>query len=523
MLAGCRSSNNAEPTTTAAPASGNVASSDAAQDATEPEKEPEPAAPTPLSIFTIDSYYNAITYAVGDLPAQKIMEEATNTKLTWNVLSSAEYDEQLPLRTSVGLDLEDIIYRGPDDGLYDRGIMAELSPYITEENAPNILRTMRENPDMAASMRFRDGIYKIPIMMRGYPSLDCLWIRKDWLDKVGLEVPKTVDEYIDALAAFRDNDANGNGRKDEVFGVSGGYFNYFSNAFDMHYAQGYWSINDQGKAEYDFLMDRGLQYLTALNTMWTKGVLDPEIFAMPYDTFVAEISNNQLGGAVWYAWSKSFFEGYAKEVDPDAEYVIAVLEGPYGRQKYYKQQEFAGGIIVTSNCEDPAAAVRFCDFFFSPEGIDLTNWGIEGLSYEIVNGEKRPTEYISNNPDGLTPTEAQATIGMGINLPRVLDLEANFAQSDAASVDEMMTKVVPYLESMDSYLYAPVTSDEQNTLSKIGADFITYRDEMIAKFITGEEPLSNYSAFQEQIKALGIELEGQVIEARQARALETAK
>jgi len=475
--------------------------------------------PGEISVSMIESWYAAVSYGNGDMPVQQAIEEATNLTITWNVMPGAEYVEAMQVRMGAGVDLDDIIMTMQPLGSYlERGLMVNLDPYITPEAAPYLTQMIIDYPNLRNAMFFEDGLYNLPVFMDNFPALESVWIRNDWLQAVGLPIPKTVDEYVDALVAFQENDVNGSGVKDEMvvaFGFdTGTYQTYFGNVFHMNFGQMYWSINAAGKAEHDYMTDRGLEYLTVMNKMYELGVLDPEYVDMPIDTMIARIANDQASSLVWYPWSKSWLESF----QPDADYTIAVLEGPYGRQQYYKQQEFQGYGFVTSFCEDPSLAVRIFEFYLaSPEGQILSNWGVEGITWEWDGNERRFTDFVTANPEGLANSDAQRSIGMGLNLPNRFDLDAYFAAYDESDLAEQ-AKVVPFLQGFDGFMYILPNGEEADLMATVGKDIDTYILEMTAKFIAGIEPLSKYSEFQDNLIALGIEQIGATYDARQSRS-----
>jgi putative aldouronate transport system substrate-binding protein len=84
---------------------------------------------------------------------------------------------------------------------------------------PNLKAYMAKNPGLKGMMTAIDGkIYGLPNINECYHCGYCekMWINKDWLDKLGLKVPTTTDEFYAVLKAFRDKDPNGNDKKDEI-------------------------------------------------------------------------------------------------------------------------------------------------------------------------------------------------------------------------------------------------------------------------------------------------------------------
>lgn len=113
--------------------------------------------------------------------------------------------------------LPDII-QGNKNDINKNAVEGALIPLedLIKEYAPNIQKVFDEHPEYIAGSVASDGkLYYIPSLYEGKPSMG-FYIRQDWLDKLGLETPTTLDEYYNVLKAFREQDPNGNGKKDEV-------------------------------------------------------------------------------------------------------------------------------------------------------------------------------------------------------------------------------------------------------------------------------------------------------------------
>ena len=74
-------------------------------------------------------------------------------------------------------------------------------------------------------------------------------------------------------------------------------------------------------------------------------------------------------------------------------------------------------VITPDPCEDPEKVAQFLNYGYTKEGHMLYNFGIEGESYEMVDGKPIYTDYVLNNPDGLTANQAlseyQLAVGNG--------------------------------------------------------------------------------------------------------------
>ncbi len=112
-----------------------------------------------------------------------------------------------------------------------------------------------------------------------------LWLRKDWLDALDLEVPKTLDEIAAVLEAFVNEDPDGNGQNDTVGLVVqatnpvNGYGNNYGlesvfNAFDVFPTQ--WLTDDEGKVYYGSTDPKMKDALTLLADWYQRGLIDKQ-------------------------------------------------------------------------------------------------------------------------------------------------------------------------------------------------------------------------------------------------------
>ena len=153
-------------------------------------------------------------------PALKRMEELTGIHIEWECVPDAGFTEKRNLAFASD-DLPDIILRAkisPQEEMKyaANGQLVALDEYL--DYAPNLSALIEQDDAIRKGITMPDGhIYSCPQLNNTEGNLiHHYWINKTWLDNLGLEAPTTVDELYDVLVAFRDNDPNGNGQKDEI-------------------------------------------------------------------------------------------------------------------------------------------------------------------------------------------------------------------------------------------------------------------------------------------------------------------
>lgn len=174
--------------------------------------------------------------------------------------------------------------------------------------------------------------------------------------------------------------------------------------------------------------------------------------------------------------------------------------------------------VITNSCKDPASVAKFFNYGYTEAGDLLYNFGTEGVSFEYVGGEPVFTELITNNPNGLTLKQALSEYQLAwTNGPFVQD-PAYLLQYYS---DQRQKDALTLFSQVDAakYKYPAVTipTDSASEHSSLTSELETYRDEMIIKYIRGEESLDNFDSYLNNLKSMGLE---QLIQIKQA-ALDT--
>lgn len=274
-----------------------------------------------------------------------------------------------------------------------QGAFLPLNDLIAE-HAPHLQAYFDSHPDVFKALKAADGnIYYIPYLPDGKYGR-AFWIRTDWLNKLGLEVPTTVDEYEAVLRAFRDQDPNGNGLKDEV--------PYFARQWEeMIRLVTLWGGRSSGSDTYhDFYIDaRTLKHPYAeegyregiknLARWYKEGLIDAEVFTRGSSSREYLLSEN-LGGSThdWFA-STGGYNRLSKEI-PGFEFKAMAPPANVNGERIEEHRRIPikpDGWAIGGMNKDPETTIKYFDFWFSPEGRRLANFGVEGEQYDLVDGK----------------------------------------------------------------------------------------------------------------------------------------
>lgn len=473
-----------------------------------------------LSYAAQDNIFTSKSYTQG-LPVWNEVEKRTGVKIKWDVSPAGQYNDTMKVRLSAGKNLPDIITIPEADPvrLSTTGLIIPLDDLIAQ-HAPNIRKYFKDFPDREAGMRAPDGkIYALTSDVSGtaYTEPVGLFVRKDWLDKLNLQNPKTLDEWYTVLKAFKEKDPNGNKKDDEIpfsprFGLEG-LTGMFGGAVGLHlFYSGGWYPDNNGKVQYQWMDDRAKQLITWLNKLYTAGLIDPEFMKATKDSLASKVTRNLVGASQGYDQSLITFNDAQKKAGTEANWVLALPPSTEGYKGFYeKYGPSSGWAAISKDCKDPVTAIKWLDYIYaSEEGSRLLAFGIEGQSYTMVNGEAVFTDWTMRNPDGLSYAEALRSIGaMPVTVWNRTESGPLSKQPYAflKQIPELLTAaelVKSYMVDSFQYMSALPTSEEAQESAKLLADIHTYRDETLTKFIMGQSPI-DWDKFVSTLKSLGIE------------------
>ena len=156
-------------------------------------------------------------------------------------------------------------------------------------------------------------------------------------------------------------------------------------------------------------------------------------------------------------------------------------------------------------CKNPELAIRLIDYMYSEEGINLVNYGVEGESYNLVDGKPVYTDEVLNNPNGLTLGQALSQYARPYNNYNSVQLYEAYEQT--LTTDDMKNAVKVWAEQNGGehvVLSLTPTEDEQIKLAEISNAIETYCEEMFIKFVTGTESLDNFDEYKKNLEKLGV-------------------
>ena len=255
----------------------------------------------------------------------------------------------------------------------ETGVIADITD-VFEEYASDELKEYLNygGVDNLSAGIVNGRLYGIPTASEAQIDGMMMYIRKDWLDNLGLEVPKTMDELKAVAKAFTEDDPDGNG-VDDTYGLAlcgADGFTYWSGlqAFFEGYgaAPGYWSdsftfIEKDGKVLWGGALSTEMKTALAdLQEMYAAGALAKSFGTMDYNQLLQDVGAGVCG--IYFAprWGAMVPYIDALKSDVNAEIVAAMIPDGMGEgsSKAYIQTTPGSLRAISSKCEHPEAVVK---------------------------------------------------------------------------------------------------------------------------------------------------------------------
>ncbi|MCI6176880.1 extracellular solute-binding protein [bacterium] len=510
-LAGCGGSSSAAASSTAESTAGSEA-------AAEPANAEKPYEGTTLTWYTklnanvSDNYTN-----LGETPWAQYVEEKTGIHIEFQHPTQGSENEEFAVMVASG-EYPDIIehtwtsYSGGGGAAINDGVIIALDDYM--DQAPNLSALLEENPEISKMIKSSSGNYYCFPFLRGLETPNKtefssgLTYRADVLKELGFDtVPETIDEWEEVLRA-----AKAAGFSKPFTTRNEWVKDVWSPAFDNW---GSFYVDD-GVVKNGLIEDSRKEFIARMAAWYDEGLLDNDwMQADKKSTQTDFVAGNCVLGYAPFGQGLGTYTQAMMEADPNfkEEYIQAAapVTSTKGKNaKFSKMNNIfdQSGVsaAISSQCKNVEAAVWLLDWMYSEEGMICYNFGIEGVSYEMVDGKPVYTDVIMNNPDGMSVAQALAaytrtsTSGVGVQMEDYI--EQYYAQDNQKTALELSMKT-----DMGEHMFPPcsVSEENQDRYTEIMSQVKTLSDEMEASFICGTTSMDEWDSYQQKLKDAGIE------------------
>ena len=451
-----------------------------------------------------------------------------------------QYDTNVSMAISMG-SLPDIMVVSSQDEveqLVGAGLIEDLTESYNNCISDRIRKMYESYGDSLKDMVTYDGkIMALPeTNITDGPNL--VWLRKDWMDKLGLSEPHTIDDVVNIVKHFISEDPGNNGEdaagKPNTVGlavdtdVTGecGYSSEF--LLDIIFAcfgayPKQWIMNDDGEIVYGSVTDEAKEALSYINSLYNQGVIDND-FLLRTSTNICELIENGLCGSFfgpWWAPNNPLANAVSKNPDADWQpYLIATDSD--GTTSYHSQNPCYKYVVVRKGYEHPEIAAKMISVMFDKVRFDCTD-SEEFKNYYQLNVEPtaRPlsinVDY--NNALSICYRNIDATISGRKNPDSLELLERSFYDACSEYIknaNKTSTQWAAYMSRIKACsliaqdnikvvdsLYFKTTDTMKSHWWRLKAK----EKEAYLKIISGEEDISYFDTFVKEWNEQG----GQII------------
>ncbi|NOU91654.1 extracellular solute-binding protein [Paenibacillus sp. LMG 31456] len=424
--------------------------------------------------------------------AMKYLQDKLGVQFDITVNAYEIYKEKIRVQIASGDVPDAFAWRTMDDfivGMIKAGEIVPLDEYI--DKYPNL----KKQKDLYLT-KYQNKTYAIANVRNPVASGDAPLIRQDWLDALGLQAPKTMDELYNVAKALSFNDPDKNGKKD-TYGIQIGYganaFIGVSGLQEPFGIQDKWVKQSDGKYVPYFATPAFKEYLTWMNKAFKDGLIDPDFAVTDGKTAESKVVSKGQSGVFFHYMSRvNDFEDNFKKANPNAKLLpFEPVKGPAGLQGATGRVEYGGLFVSKKAAQDPAKMqklMEWLDFGASPEGQTFNLYGAEGIHFTKKDGKNEvKSELISRDMPGtfLRTLPMQPTEEMFVS-------KKNSAEAQKIVIDgnKMLEKFLKIPTPMD-FAFSPVGS-------KYRAEADAFINTNIVKVIMGNTEVKDWDSVVKQ-------------------------
>jgi putative aldouronate transport system substrate-binding protein len=476
----------------------------------------------------------------------RFYQEELNTKLNieWSAVDGDPFNQKVMLAIA-SRDLPDVMQVNEEQLrlLVKADLLEDLTNVFDKYASPKLKQLHYELAEgkSLATATFNEKLYAVPSTAIKGDAITVLWLRKDWLDKLKLPEPKTIDDVETIAQAFIDNDMSGTGKTigmtgpntSELANEKGNRTHGFDAIFSsFHSFPRHWLKGDDGNVTYGSIEPETKEALAKLRDWYAKGIIDKEFFLRdnPNESFMSG-QNGLFFGPWWMAWGdltqaveqnkEAEWKAYAAPTDKDGNHVTHLQ--PMSRDY----------LVVRKGFEHPEAIIKGINIKI---GIDRQAPEVPQHLVDRYNTEINSTGidltdlFRVNTDDIMAVTNRRHAILDALDgkiEPSTLEPEVQEAYELAAKYMEDRTVVKYYPKAIadglpivqtggfQAYVVGGAPSDNKfievssllysptETMKSRWANLSKLEDETFLKIIIGSAPLDDFDKFTAEWRKIG--------------------
>lgn len=453
------------------------------------------------------------------------------TKHEWEATAGEDYEQKVSLSIASN-DIPDamVVNETQLKQMIKAGQLADLTDVYDKYGAERLKDIYDTNPGLLDNVTYDGKLYALPETT--LPSAPLTWIRQDWLDELGLEAPKTLEDLEKVAQAFIDNKMGGEntlgivgtsqgGALSSTFLTSGDHFLNFSSLFFANNAYpGIWVKDKDGKAVYGSTTPETKKTLELMREWYAKGILDQE---MALRKSAQEVLVSGKAGIFFGPWWSPYNLEDSIKNDPKANW--RPYAGPADSSGKINSNETTGStyIVVSKDYEHPEAVIKMLNIHVSEKD----------ASYEEVVADKQMTSQeiplfmVMGHGDQLeyAVTSTQKHLAGELKLEDIDKVNYGFAYDlaehvknvkkepyddyniqywDRAGDEAFFTHLYAHLNGGSAFINADinyvrsVATAKTKTMELKWNNLKKLEDETFLKIIMGNAPISDFDQFVEK-------------------------
>ena len=459
-------------------------------------------------------------------------ELGINVIYDWIVKGGDEYTQKVNVTIANG-ELPDVMYvnKTQVQQMQEAGLLMDMTDIFDQyatDFTKEVMNQEGNSPFLPATAGGR--LYGIPITNGSVDGVDVMWIRKDWLDKLGLEAPETVNELKNVVEQFTIGDPDGNGENDTYgIGVAGspnlfsGNYGSLKGFFDAYNAHPTIWYEKDGQLVYGGIQNECKDALSAINEMYENGWINPEFGVMDSTKAGEAAASGKCGitfGPQWLSQTEMLTNyksdhnalWYAYPIPSLSDDEPSVASTTSGTSQF---------LVVSKECEHPEAIVKMVNLFiekcwgetgdnesyYAPadaEGIWKLSPLMPQMPLKNLQGYRDIMEALDNGTTDQLNGESKSIYDKiqqyeagGEGSEELYGWERGYGKEHSAysAIDEMEKdgRVL-----IDEFAGAPgeTMTEKMSTLEKM-------RDEIFIKIVLGESDISEFDKYVEDFNNLG--------------------
>lgn len=469
----------------------------------------------------------------------RLVKEKLNIELEtlWQVGSTPDFTQKMNLSIAAN-DLPDAtVVNKVQFRTMAKSKQLEDMGSIIENYASDTMKAYLDttNGEAIAASTYDGQVLGLPNIQADADGYHLLWLRKDWLDELKLEAPKSVDDVYNVAKAFVDNDMAGDGKTIGLSGPQSGgslYANYLESSnnvygFDPIFSAmgsypGYWLQKEDGTVTYGSIEPETKTALETLQKMYKDGLIDPEMgVRTKSEEAVVSGQSGMFFGPWWMGFApipdavrnnpEANWQAYAAPLNGEGEWAphVAATTGMFSVvRKGYEHPEAIVKLANLAIVAEPTMDTADLSFnFFPMRNVQNTTDEVQVTTQilrDYLAGKITPEDvkdemeiYVGLKADIETAKTAKKEPYDNMDIQNWNTADANFPR-----LYSMLVGASPLIDT-EAKKVKSVVYEQTDSMQKRWSTLDKMEDETFLKIVTGASDISEFDAFVSQWKQQG--------------------